>query len=139
MIWSATWTLQHARNLLTELRMPVRFLIRDRDSKYTAAFGAVFESEGQQSSRLPIERLGQTRSANAGFPRFAASAPTDCSSTANDICATYSGFTSRTTTNTALTVRDTGAPPVRPVNLTDVRVHRRKILNGLINEYKRAA
>jgi putative transposase len=28
------------------LRMPMRFLIRDRDSKYTAALDAVFESKG---------------------------------------------------------------------------------------------
>jgi hypothetical protein len=46
---TATWTEQLARNLvmdLTDAGTIVKYLVRDRDSKYTAAFDAVVEDEG---------------------------------------------------------------------------------------------
>jgi hypothetical protein len=46
---TAEWTTQTARNLITNLQgtgTTVKYLIRDRDSKYTRAFDAVFRSEG---------------------------------------------------------------------------------------------
>jgi hypothetical protein len=47
------WAVQQARDLLMELQMPFRFLIRDRDSKYTATFYAVLESEGTTIIKTP--------------------------------------------------------------------------------------
>jgi putative transposase len=46
---TAAWTTQLARNLVMDLQdagATVKYLIRDRDSRYTAAFDAVFHSEG---------------------------------------------------------------------------------------------
>jgi putative transposase len=46
---TAEWTTQPARNLVTDLQgtgAAVRYLIRDRDSKYTPAFDAVLQNEG---------------------------------------------------------------------------------------------
>jgi transposase InsO family protein len=46
---TAAWTTQLARNLVMDLQdagAPVKYLIRDRDSRYTAAFNAVLASEG---------------------------------------------------------------------------------------------
>jgi hypothetical protein len=46
---AADWTTQIARNLVMDLQdagTTVKYLIRDRDSKYTRAFDAVFKSEG---------------------------------------------------------------------------------------------
>jgi putative transposase len=46
---TAAWTTQLARNLVIDLqdaRATVKYLIRDRDSRYTIAFNAVFEDGG---------------------------------------------------------------------------------------------
>jgi putative transposase len=51
------WVAQQARNLLIQLGERVgryRFLIRDRDTRFTAAFDAVFAAEGIQVLRTPM-------------------------------------------------------------------------------------
>ncbi len=51
------WVVQQARNLLmtlSEQNMSPRYLIRDRDSKFSAGFDEVFRSEGIAIIRTPI-------------------------------------------------------------------------------------
>src|SRR6266545_5694905 len=48
---NAAWVTQQARNISE--RAPLRFLIRDQDSKYTESFDAVFAAEGSTTIVTP--------------------------------------------------------------------------------------
>jgi hypothetical protein len=54
---SGAWVAQQARQLawsFAERASPPRFLIHDRDSKFSGAFDAVFRSEGLEIVSTPI-------------------------------------------------------------------------------------
>jgi putative transposase len=53
---TGAWVVQQARNLAWKLQdseLPVKFLLRDRDSKFSGGFDEVFRSEGVEVIRLP--------------------------------------------------------------------------------------
>jgi putative transposase len=69
------WVTQQARNLgLDVSEAGVRFLIRDRDSKYSGAFDEVFRSEGIRIVKTPV----RAPQANAIAERFVRTIRAEC-------------------------------------------------------------
>ena len=71
------WVVQQARNLLMRLddhASGAKFLIRDRDAKFTAAFDAVFSAVGMRIIKAPM----QAPRANAIAERWISSARREC-------------------------------------------------------------
>jgi hypothetical protein len=74
---------QPALNLMMDLGDQVgqfRFLIRDRDTKYTAAFDAVFSAEGIEMLRTPPQapRAPRAPRANAYVQRWVRTVRREC-------------------------------------------------------------
>lgn len=94
------WAAQQARNLAIADKLgDVRYLIHDRDSKFSAAFDEVFRSEGITVIHTPI----RAPKANAYAERFVRTIRNECfdwlSSSAGTNSNTPSASTSRTTTS----------------------------------------
>jgi putative transposase len=77
---SAPWVIQRARQLtwtLADRPEPSRFLIRDRDQKFTDGFDEVFRSDGLEIIRTPF-RAPQANGVAERFVRTARSECLDC-------------------------------------------------------------
>ena len=139
------WTAQQARNLFMDLGDRIgsfRFLIRDRDAKFTSVFDVNFAGEGVKMAKIPPRTPRANFMPRGGYAPREPSAPTGCSSTVNGTCGRSWASTPSTTTGTARTSPASNDRPAKTtkadVSLT-LPVQRRKVLGGLINEYYQAA
>jgi putative transposase len=142
------WVAQQARNLLLvlgEQGRRARFVLHDRDAKFSRSFDDVFHSDGVEVLLTPVQAPGRTRPRSAGCGRCAPSAWTGFWSLAVATCSRSFGSTSSITTATVPTGRwgcNRQTRPARPTILgQDDRgtVCRRDLLGGLLHEYRRAA
>ena len=140
------WTAQQARNLLMDLGDQadgVKFLIRDRDAKFTAAFDAVLAAAGVRIIRTPV----QAPRANAIAERWIASARRECLDRMlitgerhlRVLLDEYADHYNTHRPHRTLKQRPPGGRPFQPDLGADVRVLRRDRIGGLIREYAQVA
>ena len=142
------WVTQQARNLLLALGEPgrrIRFLLRDRDAKFSRSFDDVFRSEGAEVLLTPV----RAPRANAYAERWVRTVHADCLDWLLIVGRRHLEQVLRIDVkhyNEHRPHRALGLDaPIRPARLAIVgrdrqgEVHRRDLLGGLLHEYHRAA
>jgi putative transposase len=145
---TGAWVTQQARQFawtLQERPVSFRFLIRDRDSKFTRDFDALFASEGIEIIKTPV----RAAKANATAERFVGTVRAECLDwplIANRrhlervIRAFLDHYNShRPHRSLNLTPPDPNARKLRVIRPSANNVERRDRLGGLIHEYSLAA
>lgn len=138
----AAWVVQQARNRSVESDGPSfpRFLIRDRDTKFTRDFDEVFGSEGTRVIRTPV----QAPNANAFAERWVGTARRECLDHVlilgrrhlEKALATYADHYNRHRPHRSLELSAPDPQPRHQVSGIDrARVRRRDRLGGVIHEY----
>ena len=145
---TGAWVVQQARNFMLDLGDRVarfRFLIRDRDAKYTGMFDTVFWAEGIHVLLTPP----QAPRANAFAERWVRTIRRECldriliynTRHLLAVLGEYLAHYNRHRPHQGRGQRppDRDALPAPVTDLTAVRVGRRKVVHRLINEYEQAA
>ena len=143
---NAPWVTQQARQLMwtfAEREEPLRFLIRDRDQKFTEGFDAVFRSDGIEVVRTPF-RAPQANGVAERFVRTVRSECLDWLLILNDrhldqVLRVFVDHYNAHRPHRALALtpphpRRTGHP-----DWSGARIQRRDRLGGVIHEYGLAA
>ena len=144
------WTVQQARNLaltLGERFENFRFLIRDRGSNFTRSFDAVFQANGTRILRTAVQapRMNATCERLLGTLRRELLDRMLILSEAHlrAVLIEYQVHYNTARPHQGIAQRVPGyereVPGVTAVNLDVQRIRRKPVLNGLINEYSRAA
>jgi putative transposase len=137
---------QQARNLLMNLDGQaggLKFLIRDRDTKSTAASGAVFTAMGVRVIKTPT----QAPQANAIAERWIASARRECPDRTlitserhlQLVLDEYAGHCNTRRPYRALQQNPPAGRVHPPIEMTSMRIPRRDRLGGLIREHAHVA
>jgi hypothetical protein len=141
------WVTHQARQVawrLFEREQPVRFLIRDRDGKFTSSFDAVFEAQNLRVIRTPV----QVPEANGIAERFVRTIRSECLDWLMIVNPRHLAYAVKVFVD-----RDNGCRPHRSLGLFPpngrpaktetigqrITVRRRDRLGGLLHEYERAA
>jgi transposase InsO family protein len=141
---TGAWTAQQARNLfmnLGERTGRFRFLIRDRDSKFTAAFDEIFAGNGVRVIKTPV----RSPRANSFAERYVGTLRRECQDHLliygerhlRRILAEYSRHYNEHRPHQSHEQRPPQHEPGQPIDMT-ARVKRRQVVHGLIGEYRRA-
>ena len=146
---TCTWVTQQARNFcfgLTERTSPAKFLIRDRDTKFTFSFDAVFVAEGIRIIKTPV----RAPRVNAVAERFVGTVRRECLDRLlilgrRHVQAVLVEYLHHYDTHRPHRSLQQRAPrsvtdPTLPITDVDVaRLRRADILGGLIHEYRLVA
>jgi putative transposase len=142
---TGAWTAQQARNLLMALgerAARFRFLIRDRDSKFTAAFDGVFAGNGMRVIKTPI----RSPQANSFAERYVGTLRRECLDHLliygeRHLWRTLTQYARHYNEHRPHQSREQRPPLHEPGQAVDVtaRIKRRNVVDRLINEYRRAA
>jgi transposase InsO family protein len=147
---TATWTTQLARNLVMDLQdagATVKYMICDRDSRYTAAFDAVFLSEGiaivKTGIRVPrmnaiMERWVRTCRAEL-LDRTLVLNRAHLLHALREYETFYNEHRPHRTLHAAAPLRPLPQPITAPGRLDRLDIRRRDRLGGILHEYRHAA
>jgi transposase InsO family protein len=140
---TGAWVTQQARNLsFTGVLARTRFVIHDRDSKFSVAFDEVFRSEGIRVIETPI----RAPQANAYAERFVRTARSECLDwllivgrrQLEHVLRTYTAHYNAARPHRALALLPPEAGHTA-TRLATAKIERHDLLGGLIHEYRAAA
>lgn len=143
------WVVQQARNLsfaLASRSRAARFLIRDRDAKFTSRFDEVFRSEGIRTIKTPI----RAPRANAFAERFVGTVRKECTDRLlvfgrthlEQVLVEYVSHYNHHRPHRSLDQRAPRTSKVEPDPIDEpdpTQLRRNEVLGGLIREYRLVA